>query len=447
MGIPETRYARSGDVHIAYSISGDGPLDLVFVPGWASNLETTWEYGPAAAFLERLGTFSRVILFDKRGTGMSDRVSISELPTLEQRMDDVRAVMDAAGSERAALFGVSEGGPMAILFAATYPERVIALVMHGSYAKYLRSDDYPWAPPREYHDRAIELYDRADQTLGSNLSFFAPSMAEDPEAVEWWARAGRSAASPGAAVALLRMSIEIDVRPVLGVVATPTLITHRVDDRIVKVENARYLADHIPGAKLAELPGDDHVWFAGDIDELAGVIEEFLTGQRQEAAVNDRVLATVLFTDFVQSTARAAEVGDRRWAELLDAHDALARRQVERYRGRLIKSTGDGILATFDGPARAVQCALALREGCLAHGLETRAGVHTGEVELRGGDVSGLAVNIASRIEALAETGEVLVSGTVVDLAVGSGIEFDDRGAHELKGVPGHWRIAAVTSV
>ena len=444
MDVPETLYARSGDANIAYQVLGEGELDLVYVPGWVSNVEYMWTYPPFAHFLRRFSSFARVILFDKRGTGLSDAVPLDRLPTLEQRMDDVRAVLDAVGSERAALFGHSEGGCMCMLFAATHPERVRALVMLAVYAKRLRSDDYPWAPTpeeREADARALEEQGWGDIDVG----FYAPSKRGDAEFERWLRGWLRNGASPRAAAALLRMNSRIDVRDVMPSISVPTLILHRTGDRDVDIEEGRYIAKQIPGARFVELPGDEHVIPAGDVDRLADEIEEFLTGARP-APEPDRVLTTVLFTDIVGSTDRAASLGDREWSELLERHHALVRAELERHRGREVDTAGDGFLATFDGPARAVRCACAIREAVRSVALEVRAGVHTGEVQLRGDGVAGIAVHTGARIAALAGPGEVLVSRTVTDLTSGSGLVFEPRGEHELKGVPEPWQVYAVAS-
>ncbi|MFQ5810829.1 MAG: adenylate/guanylate cyclase domain-containing protein, partial [Armatimonadota bacterium] len=386
---PETRYAKSGDVNIAYQVVGDGPLDLVLVHGWVSHLEHQWEHPSLARFLHRLASFSRLILFDKRGTGLSDRVSVTELPTLEQRMDDVRAVMDAAGSQRAALVGISEGGPMCALFAATYPERTSALVMYGTYAKWIRDPQYPWARTREEHEQAFEVYERRWGTpIG--LHVFAPSVADDEGFRQWWARNLRLAASPGAGVALYRMNVEIDIRHVLPAISVSSLILHRSGDLLIDIGGSRYIAQRIPGAKYVELPGVDHLPWVGDADAILDEVQEFLTGVRP-APEPDRVLATVLFTDIVSSTAQAAELGDRRWRDLLDGYYALARRELDRFRGREVKTTGDGFLATFDGPARGIRCACAISEAVRPLGIAVRAGLHTGECEVMGEDVGGIA--------------------------------------------------------
>jgi class 3 adenylate cyclase len=439
--LPETRYARSGDVNIAYQVVGEGPLDLVYVPGWVSNVEFMWSYEPFAHFLRRLSSFSRLILFDKRGTGLSDHVLTDQLPTLEQRMDDVRAVLDAVGSERAALFGHSEGGNMCLLFAATYPKRVSALALLAIYAKRLRSEDYPWAPTSEQREAEATLLE--EHGWGEvDLTSYAPSRANDPEFKRWLGAWMRNGASPRAAAALLRMNTLIDVRDVLPTVSVPTLMLHRVGDRDVSIEEGRYIAERIPGARLVELPGDEHPIAAGDVDRLVDEIEEFLTGVRP-AAEPDRLLATVVFTDIIGSTDRAVALGDRAWRDLLDRHHAIVRRELERYRGREVDTAGDGFLATFDGPARAVRCACAIRDSVRGLGLEVRAGVHTGEVQIQGAGVAGVAVHTGARVSALAGAGEVLVSRTVTDLTAGSGLVFEPRGEHELKGVPGIWQLYA----
>ena len=441
---PKTRYARSGDVNIAYQIAGEGPIDLVYVPGWVSNIETAWEDPHVSRFLERLGSFSRLILFDKRGTGLSDRVSISELPTLEQRMDDVRAVMDAADSERAALFGASEGGVMCALFGATYPDRTAALVLYGSYAKGTVTADYPHGlAEQEAIDEFIAALTELWDDAGGLLNVWAPSASDDPVTQAAFGRYLRTGASPSAVVALTRMNAAVDIRHVLPVIAVPTLVIHRSEDMIVPVEAGRDLAAKIQGAKYVEQSGEDHLWFHGDADAILGEVEEFLTGTRA-AEIVDRILATVMFTDIVDSTRMAAALGDRRWRDLLARHDTLMRRELERHRGREVKTLGDGFLATFDGPARAIRCACSARDAMRGLEVEVRAGLHTGECELIGQDLGGIAVNIGARVGSVAGPGEVLVSRTVTDLVAGSGIEFTDRGVHSLKGVPGEWQLYAV---
>ena len=436
----QIRYADSEGVQIAYEAFGSGPRDLVFVQGWVTNLELLWEQPRAARSLKRLGSFCRVINFDKRGTGLSDRVPVDQLPTLEQRMDDVRAVMDAAGSERAVLFGHSEGGPMCALFAAAYPQRTEGLIIYGSFAVRRRHPDYPWAPTREERQRHVVA---VKQGWGGivHLPDLAPGVLSDEEFRDWWARYLRSSASPAAAAALTSMNSDADVRAVLPTIGVPTLIIHRSGDRRADVRGARWMAKQIPGARYAELPGDDHLIWA-DPDPIFDLVEEFVTGV-PAAEVPDRVLMTVLFTDIVESTETATAVGDDAWRRLLDRHDELVRRYLERYRGREVKSMGDGFLAVFDGPARAVRCAQAIVDAVTALDLQVRAGVHTGEVEKRGEDIGGVAVHVGARVAAAASAGEVLTSRTVKDLVAGSGIAFASRGTHELKGIPGEWELFA----
>jgi pimeloyl-ACP methyl ester carboxylesterase len=438
--IPETRYAKSGEVNIAYQVVGDGPRDLILVPGWVSNIEVFWEEPGLARFLRRLASFSRLILFDKRGTGLSDRVT--DLPNLETRMDDVRAVMDAVNSQRAALLGYSEGGPMCALFAATYPTRTSALLMVGSYARRTYSPDYPWGPTVEEHQKFFEMCQR-EWGGPVGLDARGPSMARDERFRQWWARLLRMGASPGANLALLRMNAEVDVRHVLPAVRVPTLILHSVGDRALDVRASRYMAEQVPGAKYVELPGGDHLPWLSDSDAILDEVEEFLTGVRH-GPEPDRVLATVIFTDIVGATERASALGDRRWRDLLDSHHALVRRELGRFRGHEVDTAGDGFLASFDGPARAIRCACAVSDGARQLGLEIRAGLHTGECELIGDKVGGIAVHIGARVAACAAPGEVLVSSTVKDLVAGSGLRFADRGVHTLKGVPGEWRLFAV---
>jgi class 3 adenylate cyclase/pimeloyl-ACP methyl ester carboxylesterase len=438
--IPETRYARSGDLHIAYQVIGEGPFDAVVVPGWVSHIELAWELPQFRRFFERLASFSRLIVLDKRGTGASDRVA--GVPTLEERMDDVRAVMDAAGSEQAAVLGWFEASPMCALFAATFPERTRALVLGAPMARWTSDEDFPFGPdPEMLKVVADSVEDGWGQA--TTLALFSPTAAADPEFFEWWKRYERMSASPGAAAALLRMNSEIDARDVLPSVRVPTLVVQRQNDPTISMEGARWVAEHIPGAQFVVVPGHDALPYAGDFGPLVDEIQEFLTGVRAGPAT-DRVLATVLFTDIVDSTTRASELGDSAWRDLLDRHDTTVRRQLDRYRGTEIKSVGDGFLATFDGPARAIQCAVAVRDNLQPLGLDVRAGLHTGEVERRGEDVGGIAVHIGARVAALAGPGEVLTSSTVKDLVVGSGIGFDARGSHTLKGVPDEWRPFAV---
>jgi class 3 adenylate cyclase len=437
MTLPETRYARSGELRIAYQVIGSGPFDLVFVPGFVSNIELFWEMPEWAQFFTRLAAFSRLILFDKRGTGLSDRVA--GIATLEERMDDVRAVMDAAGSERAALFGVSEGGPMSLLFAATYPQRAQALVVYGSYARSstLVSDDI--------FNQRIALIDRAWGSGEYIVSLLIPSGTFDEAKLGAMARFERQSASPSAVIAIVRMNREIDVRHILPAIHVPTLIMHRAGDLAQPVQNGRYLADNIPGAKFLELPGENHIpLFEPEItDRIVGEVEEFLTGSRSEADV-DRVLATLLFTDIVDSTKRAATLGDRQWRALLDRHDNTVRQQLARFRGREVKSLGDGFMATFDGPARAVRCAASISDSTRSFGIAVRSGLHTGEIELKGDDVAGIAVHIAARVAAEAKAGETVVSSTVRDLVAGSGLRFEDRGLRSLRGLPEQMHLYSV---
>jgi class 3 adenylate cyclase len=440
---PATHYAKAHDgVSIAYQVIGDGPLDLVYVPGWVSHLEVAWEEPTLARFFEDLASFSRLILFDKRGTGLSDRVSESELPTLETRMSDVLSVCDAVGSDRAALFGVSEGGPMCLLFGATYPARTTGIVLFGSYARRMAAADHPWGFTPETRDEFLTTIER-DWGGPVGLAVRAPSRIHDERFRSHWARYLRSGASPAAVVALMSMNAEIDVRPVLESVRVPTLVLHRTGDRVIDVGAGRYLAEHIPGSTFVEMPGEDHLPWVGDPGRVVGEIEEFLTGTRHEPE-GDRVLATILFTDIVESTQRASALGDQAWGDLLQAHHAVVRDQLGRFGGREVATAGDGFLATFDGPARAIRSALAIVNGVRPLGLEVRAGLHTGEVERVGDDIRGLAVHIGARIAGLAGPGEVLVSRTVKDLVVGSGLGFRDLGTAVLKGVPDEWQLYQV---
>jgi pimeloyl-ACP methyl ester carboxylesterase len=439
----EIRYARSGEVNIAYRAFGQGDIDLVLVPGFISHLEISGELPQLQRLSGRMSSFARMIFFDKRGTGLSDPVATA--PTLEERMDDIRAVMDAAGSERAAIMGVSEGAPLALLFSATYPQRASALVLYGGTARTTWAPDYPWATPKEALIEAANEFILPYWGQGVTVETFAPSAADDPTVVRWAGRLERFAASPAMLRQLFEMFYDTDVRAILPAVNTPTLVLHRTGDRVVNVRSGRWMAEHIPGARLVELPGSDHAAWAGDTDALVDEVQEFLTGVRGTPEL-DRVLATVMFTDIVGSTERAAALGDRRWSELLDEHDAVVSRHVEQFRGRYIKHTGDGCLATFDGPGRAIQCARATRTAVERLGIRIRAGLHAGEVEMRGDDVGGIAVHIGARICALADADEILVSSTVKDLVVGSGVTFLERGSQELKGVPGEWRLFSVSS-
>jgi pimeloyl-ACP methyl ester carboxylesterase len=441
--VPTTRYAKSGDLNIAYQVVGDGPQDLVYVPGWVSNVEVMWEDPVTERFLGRLASFSRLILFDKRGTGMSDAVPIDLMPNLEERMDDVRAVMDAVGSQRATLMGHSEGGNMCILFAATYPGRTERLILIGCYAKRVRSEDYPWAPLLQ--DRELE-FEETERTWGDpdlTPHWLAPSRMNDPAFRTWISRYLRLSASPKAGAHLLRMNTQIDTTAILPAIRVPTLCLYRAHDTDVLVEEGRWIASQIPNARFVELPGADHLLGSDDGGVTVREIEEFVTGQ-SAFHEPDRVLATVLFTDIVGSTEQLAAIGDQAWRELLERHNATIRSQLERHRGRPIGASGDGFLATFDGPARAIRAAQAIRDALLPLGINIRAGLHTGEIETMGKDIAGLGVHIGARVSALAGPGEVLVSRTVKDLVSGSGIVFEDRGLHTLKGVPEPWQVYAV---
>jgi len=432
MDVRKTRYAKSGNVHIAYQVVGDGPMDIVYAPGMLSHLDLQWEDRATARFYNRLAAIGRLILFDKRGTGLSDRDV--GMPTLEERMDEIRSVMDAAGSERAALIGYSDGGVMSTLFSVTYPERTLALVLLCSLPHV--SDLTPgWI------QNFSEVVEREWGT-GASVRAFAPSLATNERARDAVARFERACASPSGVLALLKITSNLDTRPLLPLVRVPALVIHRASDPVITADGARHMAENIPGARLWQQPGE-HLIGTGDVDSLADEVEEFLTGVRPAPEPN-RVLATVLFTDLVGSTRLAAELGDRAWRERLDQHDELCRHEVERHHGRYVKATGDGLLATFDGPARAIRCARAIVDGVRALGLEARAGLHTGEVELRGDDVGGIAVHIAARVMQPARPGDVFVSQAVPLLVAGSGIAFEERGEHELKGVPGRWHLFAV---
>ncbi len=444
MDTPRTRYARSGDVNIAYQVIGEGPLDLVWTPGAFSNVELAWEEPGRERFQRALASFARLIVFDKRGTGLSDRVA--GIPDLETRMDDIRAVMDAAGSERGALVGVSEGGPMAVLFAATYPERAQALVLYGSLPRFVRGPGFPWRQPKHEYLAAWAEEARRWGTEEAARDFLESQGQEvTPERLESWARRQRLSASPGAVEQLARMNAEIDVRPVLPTVRVPALVVHRLEDHL-PIEAARWMSAQIPGARMIELPGGPHIPFFGDWESVVAAIRDFVVpictaGVQAEP---ESVLATVLFTDIVGSTAKAAELGDRGWRELLEQHHARVRQQLVRYRGVELDTAGDGFFARFDGPARAIRCARAITESVHELGIDVRAGLHTGECELLDNKVAGIAVSIGARVAAQARPGEVLVSQTVRDLVAGSGLAFEDRGAAQLKGVPGEWRLYSV---
>ncbi|MEY2422157.1 MAG: hypothetical protein QOI95_2224 [Acidimicrobiaceae bacterium] len=439
MGAPTVQYAKDGELHIAYQVWGNGPVDLVLVWGTFSHCELFWEDPPMARFLEELGRFARVVQFDKRGTGMSD--SVAGVPTLEERMDDVRIVMDAVGIQRAALFGESEGGPMCCLFAATFPDRTSHLVLYAPLAQVINGDGFSGGFSRDIWE---QLLDGMVDTWGTGaMSALAmPSRAADGSAVDISARFERIALSRGAFKTLMQANSEMRIAPVLPTVKTPTLVVHRRDDMFVSIAHGRFIAEHIPGAHLVELDGIDHYVAAGDFGAVAREVASFVTGAAQQPESDlDRILATVVFTDIVGSTETAAQVGDRRWRQMLDDHDGLVEDAVARARGRFVKSTGDGALATFDGPARAVRCAQSISSNVRRLGLEIRAGVHTGEVELRGEDVGGIGVHIGARVASAAMPSQVLVSRTVVDLVVGSGLRFTDAGVHTLKGVPGEWPL------
>jgi pimeloyl-ACP methyl ester carboxylesterase len=450
MDVPEVQYAKSGDVNIAYQVTGDGPFDLVFVPGYVTHLELHWSIPSFVPFLERLSSFCRLIRFDKRGTGMSDRVGGA--PTLEQRMDDVRAVMDAVGSRRAAFYGLSEGAAMGLLFAATYPERMAALVIRSAYPRRMWAPDYPWGQTEETYqrevERALEVYGPREQGREAlrQLGNFT-----DQE-VDSFLQMLRFGTSPGELRALHRMNREIDIRHVLPAVRVPTLVLHGSEDQIVPLEVARYVASSIPTARLVEIPGVGHLALGGPVnDEIGDEIQRFVTSVWEaggwDEAEPDRVLATVLFTDIVDSTAKAVELGDRAWKELLERHHGLIRRELVRYRGAELDVAGDGFFARFDGPARAIRCACAITEGVRELGLGIRAGLHTGECEVVDGKVGGIAVHIGARVASQADSGEVLVSSTVKDLVAGSGLRFRERGTAELKGVAEEWRLYAVAGV
>jgi class 3 adenylate cyclase len=443
--VPQTRYAKTvAGLHIAYQVVGDSPLDLVSIQQGGSNVEMAWEIPAFAPVFRRMASFSRLICFDLRGSGLSDPFNLGEVPSLEEQAGQLLAVLDAAGSTRAAVVANGGGGLPAIFFAASYPERTAALVLDGCYARLTRAPDYPWGWPREIIDRALA---RVGDTHGlegrESLQYLAPGAMRDPEFVTQWERYCRSSHSPAAARAAGEVLVFADVRSVLPAIQAPTLVLHRSGDQWIRRPHAAYLAEHIAGATLVGVPGVDNLTHAGNSDAVLDEIEEFLTGTRHTPAPG-RVLATVLFTDIVASTERAAELGDKRWRELLDAHDRAVRRQLERFRGQEVNTVGDGFVATFDGPGRGIQCACAIRDALKPLEIEVRTGLHTGEIELRGDDVAGIAVHLAQRVSGLAPAGEVLVSRTVTDLVAGSGIDFEDRGEHELKGVPGTWHLYAV---
>jgi len=439
----QTRYGNNDGVNIAYQVHGEGPLDLILVPGWVSHVEFVWEIDMYAAFLRRLASFCRFIMLDRRGTGLSDPAD--NFPTLEQRMEDVRAVMDDAGSEKKdTLRGISEGGPMSILFSATYPERINSLILYGTFARYIEAADYPIGRKREELEGMYAMV-RDQWGDGISAKLFAPSMVDDANFMKTWSKLERYAVSPGRIVDLLRQTMECDTRDILPTINVPTLVMCRTGDLATPIEHSRYMAKNIKGAKIVELAGEDHFPWTGDVEALLAEVEEFVTGTRH-AVESDRVLATVLFTDIVDSTKHAVEMGDRKWRDLLERHHSLVRRELDRFRGREIDNAGDGFFATFDGPARAVHCALSIRDAIAPLGMAVRAGVHIGECELLGDKVSGVAVHIGARVQSAASPNEILVSRTVKDLVVGSGLDFADRGEHELKGIPGTWQLFSASA-
>ncbi|MBA3689941.1 MAG: adenylate/guanylate cyclase domain-containing protein [Actinobacteria bacterium] len=448
MEIPEVQYARNGDVALAYQVLGEGPIDLVFLPAFINNVEIVWESPQYSRFLRRLASFSRLIFMDRRGTGLSDRFSPADLPPLEVLMDDLAVVLDAAGSEHTALFGYSDSGCLCAMFAATHPDRVSALVLYAVAAAGVATEDFPWQwSPDEWDDYFRDLASGWGTRAYADkvVPWFQPSLADDERHKAWWARFMRQAASPNSVEAIERIWHLIDIRPILPTIQVPTLVLHRTDDQVEYVQAGRDVAERIPGARFIELAGGDDAPWAGDQETVLDEVEQFLTGKRHMPEI-DRVLATVLFTDIVGSTKKAAALGDGRWGELLTLHHERVRAELERFRGREIATAGDGFLATFDGPARAVLCGQAIAEAVHDLGIEVRAGAHTGEIELDGDDVRGIAVHIGARVGALAEPSEVLVSSTVKDLVAGSGLSFEDAGEHELKGVPDRWHLYRVVS-
>jgi class 3 adenylate cyclase len=442
---PQTQYAAAADgVSLAYQVVGEGPIDLLFVPGWVNHVDWAWEYPGYARLLERLASFARLVWFDKRGLGLSDRPE--RLPTLEDQMSDVGTVLNAAGSDRAALFGTQDGTAPCLFYAAAHPERIFALVLYAGMPRFLASDDYPFGVPQQVVDHWLHRFERAwGQDVPSDLEPMAPSRIRDAVFRKWYAQFCRLAASPSAIRELVRVITNHDMRAVLPAVRVPTLVLNRTFDAACRVENAKYMAEHIPEARFVALAGEDSLIYAGDSDPVIDEVQEFLTGVR-DSPNTERILVTVLFTDIVASTQRADSLGDRRWRELLDAYDRVIERQLERFRGHKVDSAGDGMLATFDGPARAVHCAQACIAAARAIDLDIRAGIHTGEVEVRGDNIGGIAVHIGARVASLAGAGEVLVTRTVTDLVAGSGLRFEDRGEHTLKGVPQPWQLCVVAS-
>jgi pimeloyl-ACP methyl ester carboxylesterase len=440
--LAETQYVRSGDTHIAYQVVGEGPFDIVYVPGWVSHVELCWEDPLYARFLNQLSSYARLIMFDKRGTGLSDRVPNDQLPTLEERMDDLNVVMKAAGSDRAAVFGFSEGGNLSALFAATYPERTAALIMFGTFAKRIWSEDYPWAPKPTDREKEYELIER-DWVSLTDLKHYVPSLANDEAALRRLATYLRRAASPGASVSLLRMNTKIDITQVLPTIRVPTLVLHRSHDLDANVEEGRWIADHVPNAEFVELPGGDHMPWVGDQNSVLSEIQNFLTGSRP-ISEETHALATILVTDIVGSTELVQKIGDQAWRDLLDRHDAICTDAIQRYRGQLINQTGDGIVAAFDGPKRGIDCAKEISQQIQALGIEVRCGLHAGECELRGRDTAGLAIHVAARVSALANGREILVTEAIKGLVSMQDNEFDDHGMHHLKGFPNQWQIFAI---
>lgn len=439
--VPETEYAVSGDgTHIAYQVFGEGP-DLFNVPPAITNLDLRWEDPHYVAFLERMASFARVIIMDKRGCGLSDR-SV-EMPNIEEQTDDIAAVLDAAGSERAHLFGSLDGGVSCLLFAASHPERVEGVIPYATFATGEQTPDHPYGIDPAVVDVAVAMAESGKLSAPELVPMVAPSMVDDAEWREWYGRYTRSSVTPGSFARWLGTTRNIDIRSILSTISVPVLVLNRTGDRMISVETARDLAERIPGARFVELPGDDYMYWVGETEPLLDEIEEFVTGRPATPVDANRVLATVLFTDIVDSTRRAAELGDAEWKRVLDRHDLVVETEVRRHRGQLVKATGDGALATFDGPARGVRCGQAIASAVRPLGLEIRAGVHTGEVELRGADVGGIGVHIAARVQSVASAGEIMVSRTVTELVVGSGLTFEDRGEHELKGVPGSWQLYA----
>ena len=442
--LPKTKYARSGDVCIAYQVTGNGPFDVVWAPGTMSQLDLDWEIPQRALFFERFSQFCRLIRFDKRGTGLSDRPV--KMATLEERTDDIRAVMDDLGIDRANIFGVSEGGSMACLFAATYPQRVNSLLVWGAQARWIASPDHPWGQTQEQHDQMIAMIDN-DWPSFEYITGPGAGVGKDPDPafIESLSRYMGAAANPSAVRAYEIMNGQIDTRPILPSIQAPTLVMNRTGDPCAKVEAARDMASRIPGAKFKEYPGNSHSMMLDDMETVLSDIQEFITGERPIDS-SDRILATVLFLDIASSTERAAELGDTPWRNLLSSYYAIVRKELARFRAKEANTTGDGFLATFDGPGRAVRCALAIAPAVRQLGIEVRAGVHTGECELMGDNIGGIAVHTGARIMAKAEPGGVLVSGTVKDLVSGSGIKFQDYGVHKLKGIPGEWRLFSARS-